>query len=182
RADEARQRREEVDLAERRVDHAAGGLSAGEGDRERHPEDLVVERLSVEQPAVIEGLLAVVGREDDDRAVEAAAPEAGEERAERAVVVPDLAAVLRPQEGELGLRQASLLDEPARVADAAVAAVPERLPVRVRRLVGIVGVEGVQVEEVGLARAVDRLESLPDEDVRGRAVEARARARVPGTE
>ena len=83
-------RRRHVDELDLAVDHAR--RHAGDGDDERNAELLVVERRAVVAPAVLVELLAVVGRDDDDRA-RPPRPHLGDEPSDGGVGVGDLAVV-----------------------------------------------------------------------------------------
>ena len=66
----------------------------GPAHQERHVQQLVVERLPVEELAVIPELLTVIGRDDDERGVEAAAPrEAAQQAADLTIDVREVAVV-----------------------------------------------------------------------------------------
>src|SRR3989449_3199487 len=96
-AEGAQNRRHDVDRGDRLADHRWGVL-VRILDEQRHVEERLVERVRVTPEAVVVELLAVVGGDDDERAVEEIElAQAVEQAAELRIAVGDRAVVERDE-------------------------------------------------------------------------------------
>ena len=170
--------------------------TSGQAHQQRHVQQLVVERLPVEELAMVPELLAVVGGDDHERAVEAAAArEAAQQASDLAVGVGEAAVVEVDDALAVGLAVAVLpgaRDVVEGEADRGRrAAIDEAARVARRRAVGRVGVEVVEIERgrtasgggqvaEGGARDGARVELARLDGVEARLLAARASARRRG--